>query len=420
MEDDNAFLSKMDFDAFDLVSDQFEDQPMDQQPVAQPEMVQPQQQQLVVGQEQQFIQQSAIPEFQSAIFDVVQPQNPIVQQVMQPQIIQQPQQQQIVTQQIAQPLQQQLVQPQVVQQGQVVQPQPQIVQQQQVLLPGTMMNVNGQQYVVSSTNGATGVVQTIVSSSNASTIPVATPSTQQAIIVTSTPSATPSTEQPATTSPKRRTTILVKAQYVQPQQQSVQSQQQTVQPQQQTAEERKPKGRGRGATANAGKGGAKKKKDPNAPVAALTAYKFFYKETAQTVRNHNPGVKFGDVSRVVASMWESMADSDKEKYRAMAVEDKERYAREINEYNSRKEDPPVDSVVFSRTSSTLSVVKLENNEVDPADITDSTCIRDGCTFKAVRNQEWEGEYCSNDCVVQHCKDVFRSFTANSVAEETAA
>ena len=82
--------------------------------------------------------------------------------------------------------------------------------------------------------------------------------------------------------------------------------------------------RGRGRGRGGGATGTKKKKDPNAPIAAHSAYKFFYKETAQNVKNHNPGVKFGDVSRIVAGMWEAMADAEKQKYRKMATDDKQR------------------------------------------------------------------------------------------------
>uniref|UniRef100_A0AAG5DX27 Uncharacterized protein n=1 Tax=Anopheles atroparvus TaxID=41427 RepID=A0AAG5DX27_ANOAO len=37
------------------------------------------------------------------------------------------------------------------------------------------------------------------------------------------------------------------------------------------------------------------------------------------------------------------------------------------------------------------------------------CIRRGCTNLAVMNTDWEDEYCSNECVVAHCRDVFGSF-----------
>ena len=74
------------------------------------------------------------------------------------------------------------------------------------------------------------------------------------------------------------------------------------------------RGRAKGTTDSSE---TKKKKDPNAPVAPLSAYKFFFKETGQTVKNHNPAAKFGDVSRIVASMWERLSDDEKAIYRKL-------------------------------------------------------------------------------------------------------
>lgn len=33
------------------------------------------------------------------------------------------------------------------------------------------------------------------------------------------------------------------------------------------------------------------------------------------------------------------------------------------------------------------------------------CIRQGCPNPAIVNSEWEDEYCSNECVVSHCRCV---------------
>lgn len=33
------------------------------------------------------------------------------------------------------------------------------------------------------------------------------------------------------------------------------------------------------------------------------------------------------------------------------------------------------------------------------------CIRVGCTNQAVSNSDWEDEYCSNECVITHCRCV---------------
>lgn len=37
------------------------------------------------------------------------------------------------------------------------------------------------------------------------------------------------------------------------------------------------------------------------------------------------------------------------------------------------------------------------------------CIRSGCSAPSVRNVEWEDEYCSNQCVVLHCDQVFNDW-----------
>lgn len=34
------------------------------------------------------------------------------------------------------------------------------------------------------------------------------------------------------------------------------------------------------------------------------------------------------------------------------------------------------------------------------------CIRYGCTNQAIQSADWEDEYCSNECVINHCGDVF--------------
>ena len=38
----------------------------------------------------------------------------------------------------------------------------------------------------------------------------------------------------------------------------------------------------------------------------------------------------------------------------------------------------------------------------------------GCASLAIRNAEWEDEYCSNECVVAHCKDVFADWVTGNL------
>uniref|UniRef100_A0A2M4AUE3 TOX high mobility group box family member 4 n=1 Tax=Anopheles triannulatus TaxID=58253 RepID=A0A2M4AUE3_9DIPT len=47
------------------------------------------------------------------------------------------------------------------------------------------------------------------------------------------------------------------------------------------------------------------------------------------------------------------------------------------------------------------------------------CIRQGCTNMAIVNSDWEDEYCSSECVVTHCRDVFGHWVqSNSTPQQT--
>lgn len=51
-----------------------------------------------------------------------------------------------------------------------------------------------------------------------------------------------------------------------------------------------------------------------------------------------------------------------------------------------------------------------NNQLPPvpssAASTAQNCIRIGCTNPAIVSNDWEDEYCSYECVITHCRDVF--------------
>jgi len=90
------------------------------------------------------------------------------------------------------------------------------------------------------------------------------------------------------------------------------------------------------------------------------------------------------------------------------------------EEEEEEEEQGEEKEVFSFNSTTPSVVNITSNcQIDPADVTEDVCIREGCENLAVRNPEWEGEYCSNECVVQHCKNVFDAYTTQTMAEHLA-
>lgn len=56
----------------------------------------------------------------------------------------------------------------------------------------------------------------------------------------------------------------------------------------------------------------KKKKDPNEPQKPVSAYALFFRDTQAAIKGQNPNASFGEVSKIVASMWDSLAEEQKQ------------------------------------------------------------------------------------------------------------
>ncbi|KAF2747986.1 hypothetical protein M011DRAFT_476620 [Sporormia fimetaria CBS 119925] len=76
----------------------------------------------------------------------------------------------------------------------------------------------------------------------------------------------------------------------------------------------------------------KKKKDPNAPKRALSAYMFFANEQRDKVREDNPGIKFGEVGKQLGEKWKALNEKQRAPYDAKAAADKKRYEEEKAAY----------------------------------------------------------------------------------------
>jgi len=44
----------------------------------------------------------------------------------------------------------------------------------------------------------------------------------------------------------------------------------------------------------------------------MTAYSLFFRDTQSTIKGQNPQATFGEVSRIVATMWDSLERREKE------------------------------------------------------------------------------------------------------------
>lgn len=66
------------------------------------------------------------------------------------------------------------------------------------------------------------------------------------------------------------------------------------------------------ASVVAGPKKGRKKKDPNEPQKPVSAYALFFRDTQAAIKGQNPNASFGEVSKIVASMWDSLADEQKQ------------------------------------------------------------------------------------------------------------
>uniref|UniRef100_A0A8C6UD68 TOX high mobility group box family member 4 a n=1 Tax=Neogobius melanostomus TaxID=47308 RepID=A0A8C6UD68_9GOBI len=57
----------------------------------------------------------------------------------------------------------------------------------------------------------------------------------------------------------------------------------------------------------------RRKKDPNEPQKPVSAYALFFRDTQAAIKGQNPNASFGEVSKIVASMWDSLAEEDSQK-----------------------------------------------------------------------------------------------------------
>lgn len=82
----------------------------------------------------------------------------------------------------------------------------------------------------------------------------------------------------------------------------------------------------------------KKKKDPNAPKRGLSAYMFFANEQREKVREENPGIKFGEVGKMLGERWKALSEKQRAPYEAKAAADKKRYEDEKVRYAEGADD----------------------------------------------------------------------------------
>jgi len=90
----------------------------------------------------------------------------------------------------------------------------------------------------------------------------------------------------------------------------------------------------------------RRKKDPNAPKRALSAFFWFCNDERPGIREANPGYTVGDVAKELGRRWGDVDEEAKKGYNAMAEKDRERYAKEMAAYKSGAMPAPAPAAEF--------------------------------------------------------------------------
>ncbi|KAI1901231.1 hypothetical protein AGOR_G00032170 [Albula goreensis] len=98
---------------------------------------------------------------------------------------------------------------------------------------------------------------------------------------------------------------------------------------------------GAGGGAGGAGGGAqkrigRKKKDPNEPQKPVSAYALFFRDTQAAIKGQNPSATFGEVSKIVASMWDSLGEEQKQVYKRKTEAAKKEYLKALAAYRANQ------------------------------------------------------------------------------------
>ena len=78
----------------------------------------------------------------------------------------------------------------------------------------------------------------------------------------------------------------------------------------------------------------KKKRDPNEPQKPVSAYALFFRDSQANIKAANPNAAFGDVSKIVASMWDGLDPDSKAAYKKRTENAKKDYLKKLAAYRA--------------------------------------------------------------------------------------
>ncbi|XP_023291525.2 TOX high mobility group box family member 4-B isoform X1 [Lucilia cuprina] len=204
--------------------------------------------------------------------------------------------------------------------------------------------------------------------------------------------------------------------------------------------------------------------DQNEPAKPLSAYALFFRDTVSAIKQQNPSCSFQELSKIVASMWDALDPAHKNVYNKKNETAKIEYLKQMRVYQQQQqlkqeqltanvnETVQTEANVQQQTTTTVqqmtptpAVVNNLNNQQNTEVINNNNtavtatnatansgapseeqmrllteagavqkCTRENCNKRAIINPDWEDEYCSNECVVIHCRNVFNAWVQSNL------
>ena len=108
----------------------------------------------------------------------------------------------------------------------------------------------------------------------------------------------------------------------------------------------------------------KKKRDPNEPSKPVSAYALFFRDSQASIKVAHPNAAFGDVSKIVASLWDALDPDSKAAYKKRTENAKKEYLKKLASYRASLVSKGGDSGIGYGYYSYGEVLK--NNGIHPA------------------------------------------------------
>lgn len=207
--------------------------------------------------------------------------------------------------------------------------------------------------------------------------------------------------------------------------------------------------------------------DQSEPAKPLSAYALFFRDTVSAIKQQNPTCSFQELSKIVASMWDALDQVDKGVYNKRNELARVEYLKQMKIYQQqqlqKREQVSVSAVTETPQTETnaqeqqptpqpaaqapVTNINVQQNtpQITPAPATSNNtptttagsdsnapsddqarlpnkglglqkCSRENCNKRAIISPEWEDEYCSNECVVIHCRNVFNYWVQSNLED----